>query len=211
MGQQLSDIRTDAFDVFGYSSDDPMLDPTTVVNRLVNQAVDQFSKEFDWPWLYSEGTLVTASGTSDYAVPTRWHKTDWLAYEDHALQLISVKDMRSWVGDPDAKGPPAYWHTVGSTEIRLGPTPDGVYTIDHGYYVYEAELVNDTDVTLIDPQFDDMLVMYVAKKMAMRKGEADDLRWANAEIDEWRKRARSHVRKSKELLRVKTRWDTRGF
>lgn len=208
MGQQLSDIRTDALDVFGYNANDPLLDSTTL-NRLVNGALRQLSAEYDWPWLYEESNFSTVAGTSDYAVPARWKRTAWVAIEDIDLQVISPRDMRSYVGDPDRKGHPAFWTPVGDSHLRLGPTPDQVYSVDHGYFAYEAELSDDTDVTALSAEFDDMLVMYVAKKLAMRKGEMAQIRLAQEEINGWKRRARDEVRKSTQLLRVKTRRDTR--
>lgn len=205
---QLSDIRTAALDVFGYNANDPLLDSTTM-NRLVNQALKQLSTEYDWPWLYAETTISIVAGTTDYAVPTRWSRTKWLFIDDNELKFRSPKQMQRLIGDNTnpITGQPLFYTTVGDTSIRVGRTPDAAYTADHAYYTYEATLTNDTDEPVLFEAYDDMLVMYVAKKLAMRKGEANDLNIARAEIQAWDKRVRDNVRRSSALPMMKHRQD----
>tara|TARA_R110000822_G_scaffold65970_3_gene161301 strand:- start:39 stop:674 length:636 start_codon:yes stop_codon:yes gene_type:complete len=210
MAQDLDDIKLNALDVFGYNANDPILDATTLT-RLVNSALQQLSTEFDWPWLYDEGTITTVAGTTDYAVPTNWSRTKWLAIDEDELQFRSLRDMRRIMGDTDIQRQPVFYATVGDTSIRLGQIPDAVYTVDHGYFKQEAALSAGGDAPLLDSAYDDMLVMYVAKKMAMRKGETRDINQAQREIDAWLKRTRDNVRRTSAFPRIITRndWSSR--
>jgi hypothetical protein len=101
MAQTLANIKTDAFDVLGYNSNEPLLDDTTMT-RLVNQALQQLSTEYDWPWLYTEGTITLAANTKDYAISsntTRWSRTKWMAIEENDLRYLTTRQMNQIVGD----------------------------------------------------------------------------------------------------------------
>lgn len=213
MAQQLSDIKTDAFDVLGYNSNDPLFDDT-VMTRLVNTALAEVSTEFDWPWLYAEGTISVTASTTDYALSgltlsglTRWTKTKWVAIEEDELKFVSPRQMQRIIGDTSVTGQPLYYTHDGTTNIRFGPTPDAAYTVTIGYQQGEAALSNSTDTPVIPNDYDQYLVLYVAKKMAMRKGAFDDLRVVQGEIAEWRKRIRDNVRQASAFPSIRNRQD----
>jgi hypothetical protein len=210
MGQQLDDIKTAALDVFGYNASDPLLDGTTMT-RLVNSALTQLSTEYDWPWLYAEGTIAIVAGTTDYSVPTSWTRTKWIAIEEDELAFRSNRDLRRIIGDTSVTGQPTFYSTVGDTSIRVGRIPDAAYTADHGYFVAETALSAGTDTPALHAAYDDYLVQHVAKKLAIRKGETRDVQTANNEIKAWEKRIRDNVRRSAAFPRVKVRndWSSR--
>ncbi len=208
MGQSLSNIRQASLDVFGYNSSDPLLDPTTLT-RLVNAALKQLSTEYDWPWLYTEGTISVVVDTTDYAVPSLWTRTKWLFIEEDELKFRSPKQLQRLIGDTTnvLKEQPLYYTIKGDTHIRFGPIPDTSYTADHAYFTQEAALVDDGDQPLLDDAYDDFLVMYVVKKLAMRKGKVQDLNVARSEISGWDKRIKDNVRRSSALPMIHHRRD----
>jgi len=211
MAQDLDTIKTNALDVFGYNSSDPLLDGTTLT-RLINSSLQQLSTEFDWPWLYAETTHSVVAGTTDYAVPTRWTRTKWLAIAEDELVFRSLRDFRRIVGDTThPQGQPTFYTIVGDTSVRVGRIPDASYTLDHGYFTSEAVLSSGTDTPALPNEYDDMLVMYVALKMAVRKGEQVDINIARSEITRWLKRVRDNVRRSSAFPRIKIRndWSSR--
>jgi hypothetical protein len=79
--------------------------------------------------------------------------------------------------------------------------------VTHAYFQSEAALSASGDTPVLPDAYDGMLVMYVAKKMAMRKGAFDDLRVVENEIRMWDKRARDNVRTATALPRIKNRKD----
>jgi len=183
----------------------------TDLTPLVNHALGQLSTEYDWPWLYAETGFVTVAGQTDYAVPTRWTRTLWLAIEDVDFDYRTHRQMRRIVGDTNVTRQPSVFTTVGDTSIRLGPIPDAVYSVDHGYMTHEDTLTDDSDFPALDTAYDDMLVWRVAKLAAIRKGDSDMVARAMNEIKEWDRRVRDNVRRSSQFPRIKARrdWTTR--
>jgi len=206
MGQTLTNIRDDVRAVTGYNSADPLLQNADLT-PLINLALQQISTEFDWPWLYAETSFPTVAGTTDYAVPTRWTRTLWLAIEDVDFDYRTHRQMRRIIGDTGVTRQPTVYSTVGDTSIRVGPIPDAVYTIDHGYMTSEDTLSADGDAPLLDDAYDDMLVWRAAKLAAARKSDSTMLGIAINEIQGWDTRVRDNVRRSAQFPRVKTRRD----
>ncbi len=210
MAQQRSAIRTAALEMAGYNTADPII-ATADINDIIQGALDQISTEYEWPWLYAEGTITTVAGTTDYNVPTRWTRTLWLAYKHLELKYRSHRQMRHVIGDTTVTGQPTVFTTVGDTSIRVGRIPDAVYTLDHGYVTSEAVMTSDSDQPALDDAYDDMLVWRVVKGLAIRRGDTDMLQIANIENALWTERARDNVRRTSHTTRVNARrdWTTR--
>jgi hypothetical protein len=208
MAQQLSDIRTDVREAGNYSSSDGNVSDA-VMTRVINRALRRISAEFDWPWLYAEETITTVAGTTDYNLPTRWAKTAWLSEENVGLlRPATHKQSRRWIEQATrVTGRPVYYTHEGASQIRLFPAPDAVYSVDHGYYTYEAALSNDTDTPAIPDPYDDLVVWKSLEFLAIRRGEQELMQNARRMYQDQLRVVTDNVRASKEFASIKTRQD----
>jgi len=127
------DINTAAKPYAGYWINDIRLDLAT---------------QFNWPHLWTESSVTTIAGSSDYALPTD--------YLDHLTVRISSKNLhgfmeRDWDkvvlededDPPDSDEPDCYY--MKGTIMRLRPQPDAAYTLTLVYYARPTDFSADGD------------------------------------------------------------------
>ncbi|SEF19452.1 hypothetical protein ABL840_05030 [Variovorax sp. NFACC27] len=72
---------------------------------------------------------TVANGT--VPLPAGWLEFEALRYNDRPIDLLTSEQIADRFGQ--GSGEPAYY-TIEGDQLVLGPTPDGVYTLDARYY-----------------------------------------------------------------------------
>jgi len=126
---------------------------STRINRYLNDAQNLVARRVNYYLSEAQYAFSTVAGTALYVPPGNWARLRSLVDtdRDRALQEVSL----SWIDNsPDSSGRPYCYTLDGSqftAELRLYPTPDGVYPLALRYWERPAELVADTDVPQIIP------------------------------------------------------------
>lgn len=106
---------------------------------------------FDWDFLWGTSSLETTVSVPAYTGVAGlgiWDVTR-VFYNEVKLNRVVWQD---YVPDTST-GSPAYFTIQPDNKIRIGPTPDGAYTISYDYYRSGHTLVTDSDTPLIPAQF----------------------------------------------------------
>ena len=199
---QLSDIRTEILETAGLASDDARF-PDATVNRIVNRALRQVSSEHDWPWNQVSGTLSTVADTQSTAFPSSLSKV--LRLEIEGRNLLQITAAEGGTYSQDTGRPQAYF--IEGDEIHWAPVPDGVYTVNITYTVYETALALDADTPNLPDRFMDWLVQTALVQVAQRIRDTELFSMADRERRMWSRRAADEVRRSSQSTRIKTRSD----
>jgi hypothetical protein len=186
----------------GLPSTDGMM-TSAALTEAVNNAIQQISTDHEWPWLYIEDNFVTVAGTTSYNMPTSNIMLKWLGYKDDMLDMVQRQDI---VRVSQIQGRPVIYAEKGNN-IILGPTPDGDYTIDRGYYQRETPLVAGSDAPLLPDEYADYAVTVAAKTACVRLGDSERYNMLLKEEKMWVDRISDEVRTSMQTIHVKTRSD----
>jgi hypothetical protein len=161
----LGQLRTDTYNRMGVSTTDAML-TTPVVNQFINDAKDYVATVHDWPWQQvMPVTFSTTVGVADYTPPADWLRTVDLRVTSpttftEGMALYSPMELDDRWPQPLTGQPREY--AIFGDHIRLGPTPDSVYTVSHRYIRVEPDLVLDPDTPIMPAQFTPCLADYAA-------------------------------------------------
>lgn len=131
--------------------------PDSTLTECINIAQREIATKFKFYSSRVEGTITTASGTSDYALPSNvkvvrsvWDVTNKLKLR-RAGERFNAEALTLY-GTNYAK--PQWYGRVGSN-IRLYPTPDDVYSIKYLGKQIPTDLSADADlITLPDTWLD---------------------------------------------------------
>lgn len=173
----------------------------TAVQEALRAALQEYATEADWPWLLSEETITTVSGTRTYALPTGYVRTVYLidASGTAELEYRPRRQLSSYEEDQDR--PRFYTGLVGT--IALYPKPNGVYTLTHGFVRSEPELTTDGSTPLIPDAFSDFIVVLAARKIAVRRKDAEHKQLLDVEYAQWLQRLLNEQRRTAFLGGVK--------
>lgn len=185
--------RARVYDKLGLPTSDGHV-TTAAVTQALNAALQEYATEADWPWLQSEVTVTSASGTATYALPTRYARTLYVidSSGQYELEYRPPRPLATYEGETDR--PRFYSGLVGT--LKLVPTPNGVYSYRHGYVVSEAEFSADGDVALLPDAYADWLVTIAARKVAVRRKDPELKSMLDAESGQWLQRMRNEVRRT---------------
>lgn len=157
----LGQLRAACYANLGTDAGDGLIVPASV-NLHINRAVHDIEQESDWPWLETSETVAIVAGTDQYtpgAVGGSWLRTRWVeddtqkVIEWYSRQELADRWRISTVGKPVE-------FSVYQDKIWLRPVPDQAYTYTHFYQKFEADLVNDSDTTLMPATYHSGLVDY---------------------------------------------------
>ncbi len=176
---------------------------STVLMRMINQALEQVSLEADWPWLRASVSAVTVANTRTIALPTGWIRT---------LSLVETATGDSLVRRPVRKldeevstGRP-YMYAVDGNVLSVAPIPATVYTYTHRYVRSEPVITDATGgVPLIPQVYSQGIVEWAAIKAFQRTKQVDKAATALTDYQQWLTRVRDNVNQGKEPLRVEPR------
>lgn len=169
---------------------------------FVNAALKQISNERDWPWLFTTATITTVAGTSTYAHPTGYVRTDSI-YEPATGQSVQERQIEE-IDQLVSRGRPVFWASYG-TNIVLGPPPDGVYTLTHRYVRIEPALTTGADLPLIPNAFDEGVVEWATYLAHTFTRQFDKAGEAAARYNAWLKSTQDNVRRGRRPVRVQVR------
>ncbi|MEE9125355.1 MAG: hypothetical protein V3U14_12830 [candidate division NC10 bacterium] len=201
---QLSAIRTEILDAAGLASDDVRFG-TATLNRMINRALRSVSKEHDWPWLQSSGTITTVADQTAYTQASPWRKTIRLSYQSTSLQQIGPLEAPNYF-DLTSKNPTVYY--MEEQQVHLLPTPNAVFSVDHSFLTFEVALSGDTDEPALPDDYMDMLFARALMLVAIKLRDSELYNLAGEDWKLWIRRTADDVMQSKGPLKLTVR---RGF
>lgn len=197
----LTDLISRVREKGGFDADDAGLtDPK--LTAFINAALKQVAQEHDWPWLKTSANISAVAGTSEYATPADWMRTDSLVIPDVGIVLENrdIDDLDRII----YRDRPALF-AIEAEQVVLKPIPDAAYTIKHRYYRVERTLVSGADVPYMPSTFDEGIVEF-ATSLAFRKlRQGDKAVLADQAYQAWLKRTRDIVKRSRRPVRVSVR------
>lgn len=159
----LSDIRDRVRIRLGVSASDQKLDDATL-DVFINAALTSSDNMRDWWWNEASRSFDTVADTQTYAQATDARKTIVLSYNDLVLPYRAKRDL---IKHQDRTGEPRFW-TIEAGQLKLYPTPDGVYTINEIYQTATTELTAGADTTPWPDYAIDLVVLSSAMSAAAK-------------------------------------------
>lgn len=202
MSTALSVIRPMILTRAGLAADDPRF-PDATLTDAINQALRSISAEHDWPWLQGQTNQSTVADTQFISAPSLWAKTLRLEIDGDDLHLMQPRDGGRY---SQSTGKPLGYF-IEHDKIHFAPVPDGVYTVYHVFYKYEAALSGDTDTPLLPDRFLDWLIWSTVIQVAVIIRDTDLYSMADRERKLWRTRAHDEVLRSVSPFVPKSRDD----
>lgn len=148
----------------------------------VNAAVRDINQShFTWPFNHNYDQITLTAGQMRYPLPTNTKYTDFdtvrlerdltlgvtarrltqLSYDEYVNRYID----QEYITNVAEGAAPEYVVRSQDGDIIVAPMPDKAYSIKYEYYMYPADLVNDTDVPTIPYRYRHVIVdggMYYA-------------------------------------------------
>lgn len=161
---------------------DTYSNPTlTQVKRIINDAYREICSKHDWYFLYKEANFslvkdqITAHTLPDDVLELYGITIPSLEVRlgETSLDLFNrmlpgrYSDQESGQPYSYVKGPVA---SNGALQVYIWPSPTDNYTANITYKARVTNLSGDTDVTLIPPEFQDVLINYATAKACIKKG-----------------------------------------
>lgn len=150
---------------------------TVDLDLLINRAYFDILNFFDLRAKEKTITFPTVVGISLYCLPDDLEALRQLSVEDLIDSSHSIiarfgifEYEKNYVNDPTAQLKPSNY-TRESTDIRLWPTPDDIYTITLKYYYLPDLLSAPTDVSIYTNQFDELILMGAVWRAYLRLGD----------------------------------------
>ena len=148
----------------------------------VNAAIRDINQShFAWPFNHNYDTITLTAGQMRYPLPTNAKYVDFdtvrlersttpLVESARKLNQLSYDEYVSRYIDDEYKAAsqgsaPEYVVRAQDTDIIFAPIPDAAYSVKYEYYMYPADLLNDTDVPTIPFRYRHVIVdggMYYA-------------------------------------------------
>lgn len=147
---------------------------STLIGDIVNDAKRQVEDTWDWSALRTAVTVTTADGTQEYSLTGTSNRATILDVQDATNGAFVNPKSQVWGRRYDlstnSNSIPT-WYTTdgvdgsGDTQVKLFPTPDGVYSLNFNVVQREADLSSDSDTVSIPSQ----PIIQLAYAMAARE------------------------------------------
>lgn len=141
------------------------------VNAAIRKVLEK--EEYEWPFLYTEGTQVLVIGQPVYNLPASCFKLDWDSFYIPASSGVSashlgyinfdeyrkqfrLQDSNNAITATYAKPQYVTLHQSG-TKFIVTPSPDAVYTVKFEYFTRPNNLSAYSDTTIIPDAFEDAI------------------------------------------------------
>ena len=140
------------------------------VKDAVNVAIHEISQEqFEFPFNHNTATVVTATGTDQYALESDLKTADYGSFRirkstadniearrlreinfDTFIQRFYERDANANSGDFDT---PRYIYRTLDNKVGFSPRPDKAYTVEYDYFKFQTDLVNPGDTMSVPDAF----------------------------------------------------------
>ena len=202
MALDLSTMRTAVRTRLGSPATDGFFSDAQL-NDLINEGLQAYATEHDWPWLEATETLTTSAGSAALSPSGTWTRTKGLIIDGYdALEMVSLAELR---GVPTTiRGVPRVY-CIEQEAILLRPVPNAAYSVTHDYYKVEPELVGDANQPLLPSQFRYAIIEYATYLAHLRAGQPGPAQAALSAYSQWIQRMRDNRRRSTSTIKVRVR------
>lgn len=147
--------------------DDPTFD-TIKLDRWINWVIQDICSRADFPFKNTYTTFDTIVSDYDYlfsSIATDIEKVSSVldTTNDIQLEYITPEEFDTVTLSATDNSKPYYW-TVTDTELKLHPTPDGIYTIKVNYIKTINDLLNSTDIPVIPDKWSEIIILGAYQK-----------------------------------------------
>jgi hypothetical protein len=161
-----------------------------VINKWYKRVYSKY-----WPlWALKSSTLTLSQGTTNYTMPDTVQTILGMQIRDLAYRITHLDQQTflqmypmGWTNFGQAV--PLYWingtpANNNALTVDFFPTPNATYTVHYQYIARFAELSSGPDISVIPPEYDDILVhgplaefftMLGDPRAAYHQGEADKI------------------------------------
>lgn len=186
----LTNMRTSVRQRLGVPSTDSFY-TDTILTGLINEALNWYAGQWDWPWLEKSETISCADADSDYSLASDYQST--IAVIDSTGTPLVEKPFDELLFMTDAKSANPHFYTVYNATLHVRPVPNGSFNLTHYYRAAETALSGDSDTPAMPDQWLGAVYEYAAGLGFQAAGNLTDagekFKTANAWIDQMRTRA----------------------
>ena len=152
-------------------------DPTTYrdrIKRWLNEGQQRVLARTTLSDSLEESTVTAVAGAS-LLLTIGGNRIDSISIpaQEVRLRAIEARDLDNMT---EAQGcPVAYYIVAGTTgpQVHLYPTPDAAYEVTVRFWQAAADMVNDSDVSLVPGGYHDMLVNYAVARIYLAEDDAE--------------------------------------
>ena len=133
-----------------------------MVSDFINDAKTLVGQATDWSALRETLTISTTASDNTYSLTGSGDNVKVMSVLNDTQNCYMEYQSKDWFNDAlyianAAEGAPKYYtynglDSSGDTQVLVGPTPDGVYSLRFDLTKRQADLSADTDVLLIPAQ-----------------------------------------------------------
>ena len=133
-----------------------------MVSDFINDAKTLVGQATDWSALRETFTISTTASDNTYSLTGSGDNVKVMSVLNDTQNCYMEYQSKDWFNDAlyianAAEGAPKYYtynglDSSGDTQVLVGPTPDGVYSLRFDLTKRQADLSADTDVLLIPAQ-----------------------------------------------------------
>jgi hypothetical protein len=149
-----------------------------MVGDFINDAKKLVEESTDWSALRSTITISTAASDNTYSLTDGGDNVKVMCVVNDTSNLFMEYQTKDWFNEQlyissAAEGTPRYYtynglDASGDTQVLVGPTPDGVYSLRFDVIKRQGDLSVNTDTLLIPSQ---PVIHYAVALLARERGE----------------------------------------
>jgi hypothetical protein len=149
-----------------------------MVGDFINDAKKLVEESTDWSALRSTITISTTASDNTYSLTDGGDNVKVMCVVNDTSNLFMEYQTKDWFNEQlyissAAEGTPRYYtynglDASGDTQVLVGPTPDGVYSLRLDVIKRQADLSANTDTLLIPSQ---PVIHYAVALLARERGE----------------------------------------
>lgn len=149
-----------------------------MVGDFINDAKKLVEESADWSALRSTITISTTASDNTYSLTDGGDNVKVMCVVNDTSNLFMEYQTKDWFNEQlyissAAEGTPRYYtynglDASGDTQVLVGPTPDGVYSLRFDVIKRQADLSANTDTLLIPSQ---PVIHYAVALLARERGE----------------------------------------
>ena len=149
-----------------------------MVGDFINDAKKLVEESADWSALRSTITISTTASDNTYSLTDGGDNVKVMCVVNDTSNLFMEYQTKDWFNEQlyissAAEGTPRYYtynglDASGDTQVLVGPTPDGVYSLRFDVVKRQGDLSANTDTLLIPSQ---PVIHYAVALLARERGE----------------------------------------